>query len=63
MNAFACLITASNIDAFCLIIMLFLYAYLVSHFSVRQTELRLAIRLSHSVLFYYNKKANIICDV
>ena len=40
---------------------LFLYAYLLGHFAMRQTELRLAMRLGHSVLlFHYNKKATVI---
>ena len=33
--------------------MLFLYAYLLSHFALRQTELHLAIRLSQSITYYF----------
>ena len=29
---------------------------------MRQTELRLAMRLGHSVLFRYNKKATVVSD-
>ena len=41
----------------------FLYACLLVHFAARQTELRLAIRLSHPVLFHYNKRADVIHDM
>ena len=44
------------------ITILFLYAYLLGHFAMRQTELRLAMLLSQLVLFHYNKRANIIHD-
>ena len=36
--------------------MLLLYTYLLGHFAMRQTELRLAIWLSHPVLFHYTKE-------
>ena len=42
-DPFKCLLT----------LMLFLYACLLAHFAVRQTEPRLAIRLSHPVIFHY----------
>ena len=52
-----------NVNGFGPIPMLFLHAYLLGHFAVRQTDLRLAIRHGHSELFHYNKRANIIHDV
>ena len=60
MNAFASLMNASNVNA---LNASFLYACLLGHFAVRQTELRLATRLSHLVLLHHDKKANIIHDM
>ena len=50
MNAFACLKNASHVNA---LNASFLYACLLGHSAVRQTELRLAIRLSHLVLLHH----------
>ena len=40
-----------------------LYACLLGHSAVRQTEPRPAIRLSHPVLLHYNKRADIVHDM
>ena len=42
---------------------LFLYACLLNHSAVLQTELRLPILLSHPVSLHYNKRADIVHGV
>ena len=51
MNAFAGFMNASHVNA---LNASFLYACLLGHSAVRQTELRLAIRLSHPVLLHHD---------
>ena len=54
-NGFLSLMNTSPLNAF---IASFLYACLLGHSAMRQTELHPAIRLSHPVLLNYNKSGH-----